>query len=209
MGAGSQFDSFGLPGESFCMYERERAVRILLQPRQHRRVDQVPVERVLAEQLALAVIHRYRPERIHRRELTRRESDRVIVLAGVERLAVRICAAKWVHGLSGIVAIQSTFGRRRPLQPIALVEVAVAEHRTHAPAIDVLHAARQVLVNLVVALFHSQQYRGLVLRRQLLEIERLARSDANRGELGANGLVILRRRARTATRHRGTRSSFP
>ena len=39
-GAGSQFDSLSLPGESFLNIKGHRAIRIRLHCRQHRRVDQ-------------------------------------------------------------------------------------------------------------------------------------------------------------------------
>ncbi len=63
--------------------ERQRPVRIGLHGGDHRRVDQIAVDRVFDQELGLAVIHGQGPERIHRRLLTGWECQRVVVLAAV------------------------------------------------------------------------------------------------------------------------------
>ena len=73
--------------------ECQRPVGVRLHGGQHRRVDQVAVDRVFDQQLGLAVIHRHRPERVHRRQLAGGKRQRVVVLAAVERLTVAVDAS--------------------------------------------------------------------------------------------------------------------
>ena len=60
-------------------------------------VDQVPVDRILDQELRLAVVHCHRPERIHRRKLIGRKGNGVVMLASVEGLPVPVAAAQGVH----------------------------------------------------------------------------------------------------------------
>ena len=68
----------------------QRAVCLLLHLRPHRRVDEVAVDRIFDQELAFAVVHRDRPEGIHRRQLAGGEGDGVVVLGPVERRAGRV-----------------------------------------------------------------------------------------------------------------------
>jgi hypothetical protein len=64
-----------------------------------RRVDEITVDRILNEQLRLAVIHRHRPEGVHRRELSGGEGQRVVVLATIECLTGRVDAENCRQGM--------------------------------------------------------------------------------------------------------------
>jgi hypothetical protein len=79
--------------------KRQRPVRIGLQGGEHRRVDQIAIDRVFNQQLRLAVIHGHRPERIDRRQLTFRECQRVIVLAPVQLLSFAVDQSERIGGL--------------------------------------------------------------------------------------------------------------
>ena len=74
-GAGSQLASLSLPGDSFWMSKRHPAIGIALELRQHRRVDQIAIDRIGDEQARRQFIHRQRPERVDRRQLARREAQ--------------------------------------------------------------------------------------------------------------------------------------
>ena len=77
------------PARRFMLdVERQPAIRILLQVGQHRRVDQVAVERIGVEQARRQLVERDRPEGVDRRQPPRREAQRVAVRT-VERLVRR------------------------------------------------------------------------------------------------------------------------
>ena len=117
------------------------------------------------------------------------ESDRVVVLAAVERLTGPVCSSIGVHGFYGIVAIKTAFGCTGTHQPIAVVESLITEERTDVPAVDVLHSARQKFVYLVVTLLKRHQYLGLVQERQIFELEGLAGPDADLRKFRTDCLV--------------------
>src|SRR6266566_9646774 len=107
-----------------------------------------------------------------------REGNGVVVLAAVERFALRIHAGKGIHGFDSIVPVDTTLGSGGAHQPIALVESLVAKERADVPTVDILHSAGQELRHFVVALLHAEQHGGLMLRWKILELEGLARPDA-------------------------------
>src|SRR5439155_22588534 len=98
-------------------------------------VDQIAVDRVLDQELALAVIHRHRPEGVDRRELPGGEGKGVVVLAAVERFSCRSRACKGIHGFGAIISVDSRLGSARTQQPIAAVKTAVAKELTNATAV--------------------------------------------------------------------------
>src|SRR5271170_4614070 len=57
-------------GRVFLDVDGERAVVVLFHVRHHWGVDEIAVDRVFDQELALAVVHRYRPESVDRRELS-------------------------------------------------------------------------------------------------------------------------------------------
>src|SRR5271154_3917906 len=88
-----------LPRGVLLDIERQRAIGIGLHSRQHRRVDQVAIDRVFDQELGLAVVHSHRPEGIHRRQTALGKRDRVVVFAAVEGLSVGGDSGQRVHRL--------------------------------------------------------------------------------------------------------------
>ena len=138
VGRGQPVGLLRLSGRVFLDIERQRAIRILLHPGKHRRVDEIAIDGVLDQQLRLAVIHGHRPEGVHRRKLPFAKGQGVVVLAAVERFAVGRRPGQGIHCLHSVVAVDSAFGGGGPHQPVAVVEGAVPEERPDLPAIDVL-----------------------------------------------------------------------
>ncbi|MNY03370.1 hypothetical protein D3C86_1359840 [compost metagenome] len=114
------------------------------------------------------------------------------MLAGIQRLAVAIGTRNGIHRLGGVIAVQTSLRGASTHQPVAFVERLVAEERADAPAVDILHSAREELVDLFVAGFHSEQDHGLVLEREILEFEAPAGAYADAGQLGPDLLVVCR-----------------
>ena len=71
---------------------RQRAIGVFLQLAQHRRIDEVAIDRVFDQKLRLAVIHRNRPEGVDRRQRVSGECQRVGMLTAIERLPVAVTA---------------------------------------------------------------------------------------------------------------------
>src|SRR5438046_2644448 len=114
------------------------------------------------------------------------------MFAAVERFASPIRAGIRIHGFHSVVPVKSTFGSGGTHQPISLEEIAIAKERTDVPAVDALISRGEKLVHFVVALLHRQQDRGFMFKREVFEVESLARSDTNAGKSGANLLVFRR-----------------
>ncbi|MFT5781122.1 MAG: hypothetical protein ACI9EB_000483 [Pseudomonas sp.] len=64
---------------------------------------------------------------------------------------------------SGVVTVDTTLGCCGALEPITLIEGAVAKQRVDFSAIDILHAGVQILADFIVTLLHGQQDRSFVL----------------------------------------------
>src|SRR6266852_1172750 len=80
------------------------------------------------------------------------------------------------------------------LQPVAAVELTVSEQRSDFPSIYVFLSAGKILFNLLAAVIHAQPDFKLVLQRKILEVEGLARADADAGKLLANDTFFRPRR---------------
>jgi len=106
--------------------DSQRTVAILLHVWQHRRVDQVTVDRIFDQQLTVAVVHGDRPERLDRRQRTGGEGECVVVLAAIQDLALGIDTGQQVHRLGGVVAVDPGPAAAGTLEPVAVVEIAVA-----------------------------------------------------------------------------------
>ena len=106
----------------------------------------VSIDRILDEELRLAVVHRHRPESIDWRELSLGKCHRVIVLTPVEVLAIGQRLGHRIHSLDGVVAVDASLGGGGPLQPIAIEEGAVTKERTDLPAVDVLLSSGAILL---------------------------------------------------------------
>ena len=116
------------------------------------------------------------------------------MLAGVDGFPPGIDTGHRVGSFNGVIAINTAFCRCGTLEPISVVESAIAKQRPQFPAIHVLQAGGKILVHLRIALFHGQQHRGLVFRRKILEFELPARANADAGEFAANVGGVRRRR---------------
>ena len=92
------------------MLESQRAIRILFQPRKHRRVDQTAIDRVVDQELGFAVIHRHRPEGVYRRQSVLGEGRCVVVFAVVQYLSVGENPRQWIHRLNRAVAEDPALG---------------------------------------------------------------------------------------------------
>ena len=66
------------------------AVGVAFEIRQHRRVDQVALQRVGVEQARRQGVERQRPERMDRRQLARREAQRISLVRPVELRALGV-----------------------------------------------------------------------------------------------------------------------
>jgi hypothetical protein len=77
VGCGQPVGFLRLAGRVLLDAQGERSVLILLHAWQHRRVDEVAIDRVFDQQLALDAIHRHRPDRIDRRELPKAVTVRI------------------------------------------------------------------------------------------------------------------------------------
>src|SRR5215468_3988939 len=132
-----------------------------------------------------------RPESIHRREAAGWERERVRALAAVEWVAIVLPAGERIHRFLGAVAVDTGLRCRRTQQPVAPVEVTIAERRANLPAID-LHAERgDLLFHLLLAFLHAQADLDLVRDGQILELEGLAEADTDTSQLGAD-LALFR-----------------
>src|SRR6202030_4405755 len=171
--------------------ERERPVGICFHGWQHRRVDQIAIDRVFDQQLRLAVVHGQRPEGIHRRQLPRWECQRVIVLAAVQGLTIAVGAPGGIHRLLCVVAVYSSLRAGSAFQPVAVEKSTIAEQRTDPPAVDRLAGIGDGLIDLLLTFLHAQADFELLLQRQVLEAEGFAGSDADTGELRAYLLLVL------------------
>jgi hypothetical protein len=69
--------------------ERDPAIGITFEIWEHRRVNQVAIDRIRHKQLLRNVVHRQRPERFCRRKFALREVNRVTMRA-TERFAVTV-----------------------------------------------------------------------------------------------------------------------
>src|SRR6476660_6312816 len=170
--------------------EGQRTVSIFLQVRFHRRINKIAVDWVLDQQLAVAVVHRDRPEGVDRRVLLCRKGERVVVLAAIERFAIRERLGQRIRGFYRVVAVDTSLGAGSPLQPVSIVEGAVAEPRADLPAIDVFHSAGEELLHFGFAFLHSLHDSLLLFRRERLEVELLSRADAKASELFPNVLLF-------------------
>ena len=73
-GAGSQLASLSLPGDSFWILKGQSAVIIDLEFRQHGRVQQVAIDRIVDQQALWLIVHGQRPERVDGRQLAFRKA---------------------------------------------------------------------------------------------------------------------------------------
>src|SRR5439155_3486628 len=76
------------------------------------------------------------------------------------------------------------------LQPVSIIEGAVAEPRADLPAIDVFHSAGEERLHFGFASFHSFDHSCLLLRRERLEVELLSRANAKASELRPDLLLF-------------------
>src|SRR5580704_4173789 len=113
------------------------------------------------------------------------------MLAAVERLAVAVDARDWIRRFRRIVAVYACLRGGSALQPVAIVVGAVARQRADAPAVNSLAGIGDGLVDLALAFLHAQADLQLVLQRESLEVEGLARPDADARELSAYLCLVL------------------
>src|SRR5207248_8929989 len=99
---------------------------------------------------------------------------------------------KGVHGFHGVVAVDAALGGSRPQQPIAVEELLISEERSDIPPVDILEAILEILLDLLLAVFHAEADLEFVRQRKILEIKGLAGTDTNAGELGADFLFLRR-----------------
>src|SRR5206468_2314226 len=116
---------------------------------------------------------------------------RVIVFAAIERLAIAIQAREWIDGFRRIVGVNARLCRDGTFQPVAVEEGAVTCQRGDAPAVNRFAGMGDGLLDLAVALLHAQADFQLLLQREVLEVESLARSDADARKLGAYLLLVF------------------
>src|SRR6266513_2024176 len=147
------------------------------------------IDRVLDQELALAVVHGDRPEGIHRRELILREGKRVVMFAGVERFAVGQRLGHGIHGLGSVVAVDAGLGGGRSLEPVAVVKSAVAKQRTDFPAVNVLLSGLEILLDLGFAFLYARDHLRLLFWREVFESEWLSRFDAEAGQFFSDFLL--------------------
>src|SRR5207248_7430797 len=126
-------------------------------------------------ELALHVIHRYRPEGVHGRELILRKGERVVMLAGIERLTIGESLGHGIHGLDRVVAVDTRLGGGGSLEPVAVIKSAVAKERTYFPAVDVLLSGLEILLDLFFAFLNALHHCSLLLLRPGSEVKLLAR----------------------------------
>ena len=81
----------------------------------------------------------------------------------------------------------------RALQPVAVIVGAVAGQRADPPAVDCLADIGDALVNLSLAFLHAETDFELLLQREVLEVEGLARPDTNGRKLGPYRFLVLLR----------------
>src|SRR4029077_5925064 len=95
-----------------------------------------------------------------------------------------------IRGFYRVIAVDASLGAGSPLQPVSIIEGAVAKPRADLPAIDVLYSAGEERLHLGFAGFHSFDHSCLLLRRKRLEVELLSRADAKASELFPNVLLL-------------------
>ena len=98
-GEGNQFALLFSPRRISLDTQRQSAVAVEFELRQHGRVDQIAVDSVLHEELAREIVHRERPERIDWRKLAFGKSQGVLPFVAVQRLAVRVLVQDRIQGL--------------------------------------------------------------------------------------------------------------
>src|SRR5207302_5445718 len=104
-------------------------------------------------------------------QLTRRECQRVIMSAAVERLTIAVDARQWIRRLRRIIAVYARLRGRSALQPVAIVVDAVAWQRADPPAVDRLAGVGYGLVDLSLRFFPAQANLQLILHREVLDVE--------------------------------------
>src|SRR4029450_1131571 len=109
----------------------------------------------------------------HRRLLTRRKCQRIIILAAVERLTIAVDTRERIHRLLCIVAVYARLRGNSALQPVAVVMGAVAWYRADPPAVDRFADVGDRFVNLSIAFFHAQGDLKRVRWREVLEVQGL------------------------------------
>src|SRR5213082_1065891 len=155
-----------------------------------RRVDQVTVDRVFDQELALAVIHCDRPEGVHRRVLPCGEGKGVLMLAAVERFAIGQGLGHGIHGLDRVVPVDAGLGGGGSLEPVAVVKSAVAKERTDFPAVNVLLSGLEILLDLGFTFLYARDHLCLLFWREVFESEFLSRFDAEAGQLFSYFLLL-------------------
>src|ERR1700733_708969 len=78
------------------------------------------------------------------------------------------------------------FLRRRPQQPVAIEESAIAKSGIDIPAVDSLTNVRDQFVHFSVPRLHAEEQCSLVLCRKILEVEGLACPNTNARKLRSN-----------------------
>src|SRR5207253_82926 len=118
------------------------------------------------------------------------EGKRVVMFAGIERFAIRQRLGHGIHRLDRVVAVDSGLGGGGSLQPITVVEGAVAKERTYFPAVNVLLSGLEILRDLGFAFLHARDYCGLLLLREGSDVELLSRFNAETGKPCADFLFL-------------------
>ena len=116
--------------------KRDAAIVIALEARQHRRIDQVAVERIGRQQARRQLIEGQRPEGVDRRKVARREAQLISVrpaqrlpravdeIEGIDRLVLRVAVdAKHCAREAGKGVAVEKFARAEPVRAGALARV--------------------------------------------------------------------------------------
>src|SRR6266480_4238399 len=114
----------------------------------------------------------------------------LIVLAAVERLAIGQRFGHGIHGLGSVVTVNACLGGGGSLEPVAVVKSTVAKERTDFPAVDVLLAGLEILLDLGFAFLYARDYCRLLLWRESGEVEFLSGFDAEVGQLFSYFLLL-------------------
>jgi hypothetical protein len=109
------------------------------------------------------------------------------MLASVERLTVPFGFRHRVHGLGGVVAVDTGRRGRRALEPVAFVEGPVTECRPDCPAVDVLADLAGRFAHFASPLLHALGERSPALGRERRVGDRRSWDDADPGQPRANG----------------------